>query len=207
MTAAPRDVSPAPQRSYKKVTLASFGPAAWQPYPAPALDALDASGKRVTLDEYRGKNVLLIFYLGEECPHCLEQLKGVSKRKADFARLNTEVLAISSDPPEENADSGAVKDLGFRLLSDKEFANARRFQSYDDFENLELHSTILIDAQGRVHWARNGGDRFTDFDFLIKEITRLNQRRPAGSARRPPPPPPRQLLGAPDRRAAAWPPA
>ena len=67
--------------------------------------------------------------------------------------------------------------LGFRLLSDKEFANARRFQSYDDFENLELHSTILIDAQGRVHWARNGGDPFADFDFLIKEITRLNQRR------------------------------
>ena len=183
--ASPRDVSPAPQRNYKKVTLASFGPAAWQPYAAPVLDALDANRKRVTLEEYRGKNVLLIFYLGEECPHCLEQLKGVGKHKADFSRLNTEVLAISSDAPEENADSGAVKDLGFRLLSDKAFENARRFQSYDDFENLELHSTILIDAQGRVHWARNGGDPFSDFDFLIKEMTRLNQRRaPAGS--RPP---------------------
>jgi peroxiredoxin len=181
--AAPKDVSPAPQRSYKKVTLASYGPATWQPYPAPTLDALDAQGKRVTLDEYRGKNLLLIFYLGEECPHCLEQLKGVSKHKAELARLQTEVLAISSDTPEENADSGTVKDLGFRLLSDKGFANARRFQSYDDFENLELHSTILIDAQGRVHWARNGGDPFTDFEFLIREITRLNQRRtPAGSA-------------------------
>ena len=183
--AAPRDVSPAPQRSYKKTTLAASGPAVWQPYPAPALDALDAEGKRVTLDEYRGKNVLLIFYLGEECPHCLEQLKGVSKHKADFARLQTEVLAISSDQPEENAGSATVKDLGFRLLSDKQFANARRFQSYDDFENLELHSTVLIDAQGRVHWARNGGDPFSDFDFLIKEITRLNQRRPAGASGTP----------------------
>ena len=75
----------------------------------------------MTLEEYRGKNVLLIFYLGDECPHCLDQLKGVSKHKADFARLNTEVLAISSDPPEENADSASVKDLGFRLLSDKGF--------------------------------------------------------------------------------------
>jgi peroxiredoxin/tetratricopeptide (TPR) repeat protein len=185
VTATARDLSPNPQRNYKKVTLASFGPAAWQPYPAPTLDALDASGKRVTLPEYRGKNLLLIFYLGDECPHCLDQLKGVSKRKADFSRLNTEVLAISSDAPEENAGSGEVKDLGFRLLSDKDFANARRFQSYDDFENLELHSTILIDAQGRVHWARNGGDPFTDFDFLIKEITRLNQRRPPAAS--PPP--------------------
>jgi peroxiredoxin len=181
VTAAPRDLSPAAQRSYKKATLAAFGPAAWQPYPAPALDALDATGKRVTLDEYKGKNVLLIFYLGDECPHCLEQLKGVSKHKADFLRLNTEVLAISSDAPEENAGSASVKDLGFRLLSDKAFANARRFQSYDDFENLELHSTILVDAQGRVHWAHNGGDPFADFEFLLKEITRLQQRRPAGS--------------------------
>ena len=55
VTAAPRDVSPAAQRSYKKATLASSGPATWQPYPAPALDALDATRKRVTLERVQGQ--------------------------------------------------------------------------------------------------------------------------------------------------------
>jgi len=45
-----------------------------------------------------------------------------------------------------------------------------------------LHSTILIDKQGRVHWARHGGAPFTDFDFLVKEIKRLNGLQEAQAA-------------------------
>jgi hypothetical protein len=47
--------------------------------------------------------------------------------------------------------------------------------SYDDFEEVELHSTILIDRLGRVHWARNGGDPFGDLAFLEKQLGRMNQ--------------------------------
>lgn len=172
--AKPVDPAPAPQRSYRRTALAQLGPNVWEPYPAPQLDVVDAKGKRVGLGEYKGKNVLLIFYLGEECAHCLEQLVEVSKRKWDWARLDTEVLAISSATPEKNAASSKLGDLPFRLLSDSGFANARRFKSYDDFEGLEMHSTILIDKKGRIHWARSGGDPFTDFAFLMKEIERMN---------------------------------
>ncbi len=49
-----------------------------------------------------------------------------------------------------------------------------RLKSYDDFEDIELHSTILIDKLGRVHWARSGGDPFTDVAFLTKELARMN---------------------------------
>ncbi len=44
---------------------------------------------------------------------------------------------------------------------------------YDDFEEAELHSTILIDKNGRVHWARNGGDPFSDMAFLVKQVERM----------------------------------
>ena len=175
LEAKPRDSSPGSQRNFKTTTLQHFGPNLWEPYEAPRLDALDSKGKRVTLEEFRGKNVLLIFYLGEECPHCLEQLTQVTKNKDQFSRLDTEVLAISSDTPERNAASLKLGALPFTLLSDSSFENARRFKSYDDFEELALHSTILIDRRGRVHWARTGGDPFTDFDFLFKELKRLNE--------------------------------
>jgi peroxiredoxin len=172
--AKPKAETPAPERNYKTVSLAEFGPNLWEPYPAPALDAVDAKGKRVTLKDFQGKNVLLIFYLGEECVHCMQQLAEVKKKVIELAGLDTEVLAVSSAAREKNAAALKTADLPFPLLSDTNFENARRFKSYDDFENLELHSTILIDKRGRVHWARTGGDPFTDIAFLLKEIGRMN---------------------------------
>jgi hypothetical protein len=64
--------------------------------------------------------------------------------------------------------------LPVQILSDDNHANAHRFHSYDDFEDMELHSTILIDKLGRVHWARNGGEPFSDMAFLAKQVERMN---------------------------------
>lgn len=174
--AKPLDLSPRPQRNYKATALDAFGPNVWEPYPAPKLSVVDSKGKPLTLDEYKGRNVLMVFYLGEECLHCLEQLDKISKRRADFAAADTEVIAISSATPEKNAASLKLKELPLRVASDAaSHDNARRFKSYDDFEDLELHSTLLIDKNGRVHWARFGGDPFDDVDFLLGEIKRMNR--------------------------------
>ncbi len=184
ITASPRDSSPAAQRNYTRISLEKYGPIKWEPYEAPALEVRDAAGKRVTLEEYRGKNVMLIFYLGEECPHCLRQLHDIGNKKDEWERLNTVVLAVSSALPQKNAD--AIKTLGklpLRLLSDDRFASARRFHSYDDFEEIELHSTILIDAKGRVYWARLGGDPFSDTAFLIKQLENMKAAASAPPAR------------------------
>ncbi len=174
--ASAHDSSPASQRNYARTSLERFWPNRWEPYDAPALEVQDASGKQVTLADYRGKNVLLIFYLGQECPHCMRQLHAIGEKKADWERLDASVLAVSSAAPEKNA--AALRELGelpIRLLSDNHFANAHRFHSYDDFEGMELHSTILIDKKGRVYWARVGGDPFSDTAFLIKQLGRMNE--------------------------------
>jgi peroxiredoxin len=78
-------------------------------------------------------------------------------------------------PRREPRGARSARELGFRLLSDQRLENARRFQSYDEFEELELHSTILLDAQGRVRWARHGGPPFTDVDFLLGELERMGK--------------------------------
>ena len=175
VTAAPHDSSPGPQRNYLRTSLEKFGPEKWESYAAPALDVKDSTGKRVTLDEYKGKNVILVFYLGAECPHCMRQLHAIGEKKDDWERLNTVVLAVSSATPDSNsAGLKSFGDLPIHLLSDDHFTNAHRFHSYDDFEGMELHSTILIDKQGRVYWARNGGDPFGDVGFLVKQLERMN---------------------------------
>lgn len=159
------------QRPYRATVLDVVGPSLYRPALAPELSALDATGATVTLADMAGSNVLLIFYLGEECPHCMEQLKLAEEHVERLAEVGTRVVAVSMDAVEEIATQQADFDL--TLLSDTDFQNARRFASYDDFEKIELHSTILVDATGRVHWARIGGEPFTDFAFLLEEAKKL----------------------------------
>ena len=99
----------------------------------------------------------------------------INERASDWAAEKTVVLAVSSTKPEKNRASQKLGKLAMTLLSDTDHATARRFTSYDDFEGIELHSTILIDAEGRVRWKRTGGDPFTDIDFLIRELKRINK--------------------------------
>lgn len=174
--ADPLDNTPGKQRNYLRTSLEKFGPIKWEPYTAPALSVLDMTSKTVTLEEYRGKNVMLVFFLGEECPHCMRQLRDIGKKKEDWDRLDTALIAVSSAKPKQNAKDVKVQGQHpFRLLSDERHVNAQRFHSYDDFEDMELHSTILIDKKGRVYWARFGGEPFTDIPFLTKQIERMNE--------------------------------
>jgi peroxiredoxin len=174
--ATARDSSPEKQRIYAKASLDSFGPGLWEPYASPSLNATDPDGKAVSLTDYKGKNVILVFYLGRECLHCMNQLQDIQKKKADWAKLEATVLAVSPNEPAANKKYLETLDFSaIRLLSDLKNENARRFSSYDDFEDLELHSTVLIDKKGRVHWARTGGDPFTDMKFLEKQLERMNK--------------------------------
>jgi peroxiredoxin len=173
LSATPIADVPSPERRYRPADLASFGPANWEPFAAPTLNVLDIEGKAVTLDRYKGKNVLLVFYLTESCVHCVEQLSKINERIKDFNGNNTVVLGVSSTPPAKNKESLKLAEFGITLLSDNAHENARRFASYDDFEEMELHSTIIIDPQGRIRWKRTGGDPFMNVDFLLREIARI----------------------------------
>ena len=174
LDAKPKDTSPKTQRRYSSQGLDNLGTEIWKPFKAPNLAAVDSQRRKVDLSQFRGKNVLLVFFLGEECVHCMEQLVAVNEQADGFAQRNTQVLAISGNTPQENAASEKLRLPVFRLLSDEDHSNARRFQSYDDFEEMELHSTILIDSDGFIRWARTGGDPFMDIDFLFSELDRLN---------------------------------
>lgn len=41
-----------------------------------------------------------------------------------------------------------------------------------------IHATILIDKAGRMHWGRHGGGPFTDYEFLVSQLQRMNATQP-----------------------------
>jgi peroxiredoxin len=155
--------------------LESFGPSNWTPFTAPKLDVLNINGKPVHLEDYRGKNILLVFFLGDACVHCVGQLQSINSKMKEFEQQDTVILGVCSSSPKALKESVKLNPVKIKFLSDTNHENARRFSSYDDFEDIELHSTILIDKQGKVRWKRTGGDPFMKIDFLLGELTRINQ--------------------------------
>ena len=133
---------------------------------------MNSKGETVRLSDFAGKNVILIFYQGGECLHCMEQMQAANKKADELEKLDTVLVAISKD--DQKAIQGYEEDLNVTLLSDPDFEISKAYRSYDDFEEIELHSTVLIDKQGRHHWSQHGGDPFMDFEFLLREIERVN---------------------------------
>ena len=49
----------------------------------------------------------------------------------------------------------------------------RRYRAYDDFEDMPLHGTFLVDGSGRVRWQDVSYEPFMDWEFLLEEAQRL----------------------------------
>lgn len=155
-----------------------LGPKLWAPSPAPAFALADAAGKAHSLEANRGHNLVLVFYLGGGCAHCMEQLKALNKEAASIEALDARILAVSGDSPQRNREllaTPAAAGLPSTLLSDLNHAIARRYLAWDDFEEVPLHATFLIDRDGKVRWHRISADPFTDFAFLKEELARVNR--------------------------------
>ena len=181
LDSVPKGVSPG-QRQYDRTKLSSIGPNEWRPNPAPELAALDSEKKKVTLDDYRDKTVVLVFAASGDCESCLPGLVKLSEKTEELENKNAVVIAVTPDEPEVLARVKEERKFPFPLLSDPTWESGKRFKSYDEFEEIRLNSTLLIDAQGGVHWAKYGGKPYEDIEQLFELIEIVNQYMKTGSS-------------------------
>ena len=161
-----------------RVDPSTLGPLAWSPYKAESISGTDTTGKTWNLAEHKGKNVLVLFFLGGKCAHCMQQLADFGKEDSALKGLNTEVVAISTDDPaaaktlKENKEG--VK-FPMPMLADPGNEIFKRYHAYDDFEGVPMHGTFLIDAEGKVRFQRISAEPFLDVEFVKSEAARVNK--------------------------------
>jgi peroxiredoxin len=176
----------------ERPALESLGPLYWRPSPAPTWSLADASGRLRASSEFRGRPLVLLFYLGRGCVHCLEQLNAFAPQVAAFERGHIQVAAVSTDTIEglqRTFRTGASEQpFPFPLLSDAPLETFKAFRAYDDFEDKPLHGTYLLDAEGMVRWQDIGYEPFMDVPFLLSEAQRLLSFKLAPEVGKPVPP-------------------
>ncbi|MEM0898040.1 MAG: redoxin domain-containing protein [Verrucomicrobiota bacterium] len=165
--------------------LESLGPMAWEPPLAPDIWLLDEDLNGYRLADFRGRPVILIFYLGHGCLHCIEQLNVFAPEVEKFREAGLEVVAVSTDDVLglEKSQKKFTDELAdrfpFLLLANPQLDAFHAYRAYDDFEQQPLHGTFLIDAAGRILWSDTGPEPFSEPEFLLREGRRLLEIYPA----------------------------
>ena len=158
--------------------LSSLGPFRWQPVKSPDFELPNSEGEMVSLKSLnKNQPVLLIFYLGAGCLHCVEQLNAFAPMKAKFEKAGIKLIAVSTETVKElksSVDSYSDnKKFPFPIYANKELDVFKKFRCYDDFEKMALHGTFLIDRNGFIRWQDISYEPFMKPDFLLKESQRL----------------------------------
>lgn len=94
---------------------------------APAFTLLNQQEKPVSLNDFRGKKVLIYFYPKALTPGCTTQACGLRDSKSELDALGLVVLGISPDAPKKLAQFIEKKELNFTLLSDPDHQVAVQF--------------------------------------------------------------------------------
>lgn len=168
--------APNPEVGFRPA-LDALGPVCWTPAKAPVWNLAAVDGSTIGSQSYRGKPVLMVFFLGAGCLHCVEQLDKLSPLAKDFDKAGVSLLALSTDDgeaiKEQLAKAAKTKPLPFPIVSDASLTVFRGFRAYDDFEKKPLHATVLVDADGLIRWQDISFEPFTDAKFLLAESQRL----------------------------------
>ena len=163
-------------------SLDTLGPFRWSPSPATDWTLADGQGKKHTLEDYAGRPMIVIFYLGKGCAHCIQQLGTFAPETDRFRQAGIDLIAISTDDVDGLRETVQQNKTGtpfpFPLVSDASLKVFKQYRAYDDFEQQPLHGTFLIDRQGLVRWQDISYEPFTQVDFLLRESQRLLAQDP-----------------------------
>ncbi len=121
---------------------------------APEFTLPDSDGNMVSLSDYTGKRVLLVFYPGDDTPVCTTQLCSYRDNYTEFTRRDIAILGISTDSVDSHKQFGEKNSLPFTLLSDHDKQVSRLYDAMD-FLGMSKRAYVLIDENGTVRLSFN----------------------------------------------------
>jgi peroxiredoxin len=149
--------------------------------PAPHFELREVAGRSWKLDDSLARGpVVVVFYYGSACPHCVKQLLALSDDEERFRELHATVVAISADSSETSRE-------GFRrygrfawpLLFDPDHQVAQRYGVFRRGGNGKpdepQHGTFVIGRDGKIHWIHRGDEPFTGNATLLEEIAHAEE--------------------------------
>jgi thioredoxin-dependent peroxiredoxin len=127
---------------------------------APAFTLLGSDGETHSLEDYKGKTVVLYLYPKDDTPGCTKEACGFRDLGASLKKAGAVVLGVSKDGVDSHNKFAAKYKLPFTLLSDpqtevmKKYGAFGKKMMYGKTVEGTIRSTVIIGPRGEVikHW-------------------------------------------------------
>lgn len=121
--------------------------------PAPDFNLPDQNGKPHTLQEYRGKWLVLYFYPKDDTPGCTQEACAFRDDLNQITKLGAQVVGVSVDDSNSHAEFAKKYHLPFPLLADQTTETATRYGALTDLRLVKFarRYTFLIEPNGNLN--------------------------------------------------------
>ena len=148
---------------------------------APDFTLFSSEKTEVHLQDYAGKNVLILFFPLAFTSVCTTELCSIRDNYKDYEDLNTEVVGISVDSPFVLEQFKAKEQYNFKLLSDFNKEVSRSYGAlYDNFvlgmREVSKRAAFLVDEKGTIQYAEvleNAGE-LPNFAKISETLSKIN---------------------------------
>ena len=123
--------------------------------PAPDFTLRDQDGKKVSLSDFRGRTVVLVFYPLDFSPICTDQLNVYQEVLGELEERGVTLLGISVDSAFAHKAFQDHLGISIPLLADfhPKGAVARDYGVFIDERGHSQRALVMIDPQGTVVWS------------------------------------------------------
>ena len=119
---------------------------------APEFTLPSQEGTNVSLNQYRGKWVVLYFYPKDMTSGCTIEAHNFQNDMSKFDALNAVVLGVSVQDVKSHQEFCAKDGLHFKLLADTDHSVVEKYGSLGNYMGMKLakRNTFLIDPHGKI---------------------------------------------------------
>jgi peroxiredoxin len=129
---------------------------------APAFKLNATPDQKLSLEDFKGKNVILAFYPADWSPVCSDQMALYNEMRSFFHKFNAEVVGISVDSKWCHMAFEESRKIKFPLLADFEPKGAvsKLYGAYNEEEGQSKRALFVIDPAGVIQWSYLSPDGF-----------------------------------------------
>ena len=141
---------------------------------APEFTLPATGGTTVSLSDYAGRPVVLVFYPGDDTPVCTKQLNSYNDDLSQFEDLDAQVLGISAQSVESHDQFSGKHGFGFPLLADTDKKVAALYGTLGPI-GFPRRSVFIVDREGMIRYAHRAiaGLTFRPVSELVDVLRQL----------------------------------